>query len=254
MKSVIPCIILIFSFLLSTGALILASKLEKFEAGWRPELSAVWGIVLGTALLVLYRFLIKSLGTRSFQISSSIRQITAAILLVVGIFTVSVICLHGEWMARTEITPGMIIDDLLYQVRPAYGEEVGFRFGLANLTFGFFGFYPALIAGAVPFGLIHIMNFATGHPVEWDYILGVSLGGLLLTAIFMNFNLMASVIAHYVWNFLALFFSKGFGLPQERLEGAPLSLAALALASAYLIWRYGNLHKSGSSAIGMSKS
>jgi membrane protease YdiL (CAAX protease family) len=88
--------------------------------------------------------------------------------------------------------------------------------------------------GAIPFGLLHLLNFASGDQIQWNYILGTTLAGLFLSLIFLRHGLMAAILAHYLWNVLASLSVEVFQIPQEVLEGGRGTYSALVVLCIWL--------------------
>ena len=124
---------------------------------------------------------------------------------------------------------------MLFEVRPTLIEEIAFRFGLAFFALKFYGRVAAMIAGSIPFGLLHLLNFLSGQPIQWDYILGTGIAGLFLTMVFLRFNLAASIATHFTWNVLATLSSITFSFNLQNLEAAKSNLAILLLLSISLM-------------------
>lgn len=130
-----------------------------------------------------------------------------------------------------------IFNKALFQLRPAIIEEVGFRFGLVLLALHFFGKKAALFAGSVPFGILHLLNFMSGQEIQWDYIFGTSIAGLFLSLVFLNFNLGAVIVTHYIWNVFTSLYAKIFSFDPELLEANPATLIVLIMLSLWLFYR-----------------
>lgn len=230
MLTIIAC------FTAAVSSLFLANNIERQFGGWR------WLATMPVALMVgafLYALLVKVHNAN--QVKWNARYFQKNLLAWgaaygAGVFVTSflIFAINKGPLSPMAISGGDLAEHFLYNFRPAIIEEVGFRFGLVLATLHFFGRIPALVAGSVPFGLLHLSNFATGQEIYWDYILGTSVAGLFLTLVFLNYNLGAAVMVHFIWNVLAQSSAQIFSFSQEELEGGAGTLAVLALCSVWL--------------------
>jgi len=112
---------------------------------------------------------------------------------------------------------------MLANVFPALVEEITFRGGIVHFLTTFWGKTVGLIGGSVPFGIIHFVGRIFGHPVDFFHVVGVSMAGLTLSVLYLEFGLLPAVGFHWTWNFLCPQWVKVFNLPQkggvQLLEG-----------------------------------
>jgi membrane protease YdiL (CAAX protease family) len=141
-----------------------------------------------------------------------------------------------------------LIDDLhlpmLLHVFPAANEEVTFRYGIVHAVGAMFGTKYSLLAGSVPFGLLHFLGRLFGNPANLQQVLGASLGGLLLSIIYVRYGgLLACVACHWIWNTMGEQWVKVYALNPKlgasTFEGAWTTAAVLVVACGVLLllWR-----------------
>lgn len=222
-------IIICFVIFVATILTLLASNyLERLSMDWRPYTAAVVGAVFSLILYSIIRFI-----QDKYQIQQKLfftphslwgAIISLSIFLISSLF-ISASDQHGD------VTASMIGRQMLFQLRPALIEEIGFRYGIVALAGFFFGGPAGLIAGTIPFGILHLLNFNSGAGIQWDYIIGTSVAGFYLSVVFLKMNLGAAILAHYSWNVLASVFSVLWQIPQERIEGAWSTLILLMIFS-----------------------
>lgn len=235
MHKVFRVLILAGCFFTTLGALILSNAIEGLIPEWRPFVAAFAGSILAFILYLFISYLQK-FSVIKFQ-CPLLSQESWLGLAYAGVAFAASISFQQEQIGApgSDIAP-VIIEQMLFQLRPALIEEVGFRFGIVVFALGFFGFFPAIIAGSIPFGLLHIMNFISGLPIDWLYIIGTSVAGLFLTLLFLNYGLAAAIIAHYSWNVLASVTANIFKISQVEIEGSLSTLAILTLFSCWLYY------------------
>jgi membrane protease YdiL (CAAX protease family) len=107
---------------------------------------------------------------------------------------------------------------------PAALEEAGFRGGVVHIFAAAWGQWAGLLAGSVPFGVLHLLNFIFGNPSNLTHVVGVSVAGWLLSLLYLRFGLGAAFACHWVWNSLATNWTRAFQLPRDSaivlFEGA----------------------------------
>lgn len=237
MKRIAQTLILLSCFAATVGALVLSNRIERIFLEWRPLTAAVVGTLLSAILflsilraqkLLCIPYDSKPMGANSWigVLYSSLAFITSFLFLVPDLSEVA-----------SRPSAQLLLDQALFQLRPALIEEVGFRFGIVVFAVAFFGRIPGLIAGSIPFGILHLLNFLSGQPIYWEYIIGTSIAGLFLTLIFMGFGLVAAILAHYTWNVLASVSSEVFRIPQENIEGGTPTLLVLLVLCAWVYFK-----------------
>ncbi len=87
------------------------------------------------------------------------------------------------------------------QVHAACLEETFFRGGTVHFLAGFFGPGWAYLGGSVPFALMHFWH--VGFSLR--YLACISSAGLLLSAVYIEYGLLAAIGVHYAWNVLSCF-------------------------------------------------
>ncbi len=204
----------------------------------RPIVTALFGLIVGFSFYEFLRYLLKKL-----KISAKQKQFTchgfkhgSLYGLIAFVFSFAIFIIpnwpdHG-FLKIDLITFG---SKILFEIKPAFLEEVAFRFGLAFFALQFYGRIGALVAGSIPFGILHLLNFIAGEPIQWDYIVGTSIAGLFLTAIFLRFNLSAAIATHFTWNVFASLSSICLAYNSQNLEGAVSTLIVLLLLSSLLL-------------------
>lgn len=228
---ILPVRLFVFSIIFAATVLSLmaSNRIENALPGYRPYLAAACGIAFS---FVLYAFISWILRAKSQLATTNIIRLDSS-LHGLGIALIAFNFSLAAFSFTHKINFGgfdysNLFSQLLFQVRPALIEEVGFRFGLALFASIYFGRTAGVIAGALPFGIMHLLNFATGQPIIWNYILGTTVAGALLTLIFFRHGLLAAILAHYCWNVFASVSARSFSFQQEALEGAATTFAVLA--------------------------
>lgn len=127
----------------------------------------------------------------------------------------------------------------LGNILPAFGEEIAFRATFVHLFAQISGLFGSLLSGSLPFGLLHLLGRLLGEPVDLQQIVGVSLGGLLLSALYLRFGLFAAIGCHWAWNAFASQWVRVYGLSLEsginEFEGASSTILVLLVANLLLI-------------------
>lgn len=206
---------------------MLANMVERSVPEWRSEIAVATGLIFGSLL-----FFVIVRTQRAFSIDRTRDHFSSSTLygLIYGIIailtSVSFILWGSDWRVEN-LSMSNIVNQLLFQIRPAVIEEVGFRYGIVVFALVFFGRTSALIVGAVPFGILHLLNFISGQPIYWEYIFCTAVAGLFLTLVFLRHGLGAAILAHYTWNVCAAVFSEVLKIPQERIEGGSATFAVL---------------------------
>jgi membrane protease YdiL (CAAX protease family) len=133
-----------------------------------------------------------------------------------------------------------IFSPMLLHVYPAATEEVTFRYGLVHAVGSIAGLNSSLIAGSIPFGLLHLAPRLFGNAVSIQQALGASLGGLLLSIVYVRYGgLLACAGCHWIWNVLSQqwpkVYSQDLHAGVQAFEGAWTTIILLALASGLLV-------------------
>jgi membrane protease YdiL (CAAX protease family) len=110
-------------------------------------------------------------------------------------------------------------------------EETAFRGGVVHFVATYFGGAWGLMAGSVPFGLLHLLNLFFGIPVDFSQMMGLFAAGLLLSLVYLRLGLIAAVEVHWIWNSLNGLWVGALALPsgtgQMIFEGAWTTTAVL---------------------------
>ncbi len=122
---------------------------------------------------------------------------------------------------------------------PAAVEETAFRGGIVHFTSAYLNPTWGLVAGSVPFGVLHFFGRLFGNPVTLQHALGVSVAGLLLSLLYMKFGLVSAFGCHWVWNSLCGQWVKAMSLPRpggvQAFEGSRTTAVVLVSLSLLLI-------------------
>ena len=117
---------------------------------------------------------------------------------------------------KPQISPFFNVGHLLLQILgnlfPAIVEEMGVRGGLVNVLSATVNNTVGILGGSLFFGFIHLVGRFFGNPVNLSHVLGYSIGGLLLTLIYMRYGLFCAVGWHCIWNALLNTWTKTFNL------------------------------------------
>ena len=127
----------------------------------------------------------------------------------------------------------------------ALGEEVVFRAGIVHFTVHFFGPMWGLLAGSIPFGFLHLLGNFFGQKRKASQIFGITLAGLMLTLVYLNFGLIAAFLCHLVWNSTVDGWAQVYGTSSKEttndIEGSWLTCAVLIKTSLVLLALYFSL-------------
>lgn len=243
MRTIFQYLILLCYFVSTIVCLVISAKIESFVPDWRSVIAVANGIGFGLLLFMLCSKVNNAFSIAPFKVYSS-KENLWGVLYATFVFTLSLIfaAVDTDWHFESFVF-NKVFDQILFQIRPAIIEEVGFRYGIAGLIFAFFGLVPALVAGSIPFGILHMLNFLSGDPIYWEYIIGTTVAGLFLTLVFLRHGLVAAILAHYTWNVLASTSAEILRIPQEKIEAGYPTLIILAVVSVWLFWSNQKLKK-----------
>lgn len=227
----------------TVASILGANALERIVPEYRNYAAAVTGILFGLTLYQGISAIANKFGVRRpadfLAFGNAVKGLSYSFI----IFAISLVLLIAQDQLKFSFSgpPGiLLIEQIFFQLRPALIEEIGFRFGLVLLGFAFFGRNFGLLAGSLPFGVLHLLNFMSGQEVIWEYIVGTAIAGLYLSLVFMNYGLVAAIVAHYSWNVLAATSAQLYSFKQEQLEGGTGTLILLLLSSAVLLIQHRN--------------
>ena len=223
--------LIILCFAISVFSLIATNKLESHFEASRPIASAIFGLVFSGLFFYGLIRLYDATGVKQNYTHWNYKDISISFGITLLVFASSIALLLLEGHSFTHFNGAKFLDFLLYQIRPATIEEVGFRFGIVTIAVFYFNLNVGILLGAIPFGVLHLLNFLSGGEIYWLYILGTGVAGIFLSVIYLRFGLYAAVLVHYVWNVLASTAASSSSFKQEQLEGGVGTLAILLIAS-----------------------
>jgi membrane protease YdiL (CAAX protease family) len=112
-------------------------------------------------------------------------------------------------------------------------EEAGFRAGVVHIATAAWGQLAGLLAGSIPFGVLHLLGFIFGRPPSLTHVISVSAAGWLLSLLYLQFGLTSAFACHWVWNSLASNLARAFQLPRRTgvmmFEGAWTTVLVLVI-------------------------
>lgn len=212
--------------------LLVISRTESLEI--KIGVSAFLGVLLFVGLIKLISFL-----ARKAALPPSPWNSFRSVWVGIGIgFVVS--GLSGYLYAQTQskiINWSTFLTQLpsssVASIGPATVEEAVFRYGIVHGTTYLSGSILGCTLGSVPFGLLHLINKLMGQNISLEYIIGVTLAGLLLSLLFIKHGLWAAIGCHWIWNSLANPWIKAMNLNKTSgmsdFEGAFTTNAVLLL-------------------------
>ena len=199
-KWILLLILALFLALLMYG---FASMPSMFMKGWGAWVLAV---AASAAMLALYR-VFAHLFEGAYPQDLPLKKLVPHLALGMGIGIVSIGLVAGVMMALGLYTVDSVnkvwkdlIDPFLMFLVVAVGEEVAFRGVLFRWIDERFGFWWALVASALIFGLIHITN---DNATLWSSVaIAIEAGLLLGIAYKWSGNLWVPIGFHWTWNFV----------------------------------------------------
>ncbi len=127
---------------------------------------------------------------------------------------------------------------LLGNITPAATEEIAFRFSLVHMISSLYNPAAAMLAGSVPFGLIHLIGRFFGQEVGPMHVIAVSLAGLLLSLVYLRYGLLAAIGCHLMWNSLSIQWVEAYALDLKsgsiKFESASTTIAVLIVVNIFL--------------------
>jgi membrane protease YdiL (CAAX protease family) len=200
----------------------------------RSILSAIFGIIFSLLLYYFIEFLFRK---SSINKIIGIRLRNCLFGLILGL-TVSFLCGIGFLITHDyQIQWTMLVHNLhlriLNNISPALLEELVFRHGIVHAGYLIFGEKFALLFGSIPFGLLHLVGIFFGQSVGLLQVIGISLGGLLLSYTYIEWGLGAVVCLHLIWNAFSVQWAEAFGLDIKmgpaQIEGSLSTIVVLTL-------------------------
>ena len=227
---------ILFFFLCTVGVLILSNKIENIFPEYQNVIAAILAISLGFSFFKAIEIILKKLAVTTDKLKISNLRKGFSLGFIVLFFSVSVLYLSGYTLSLEKFGWEKIFDQILFQLRPAILEEIGFRFGIVSIASHFFGNRVALILGSIPFGVVHLLNFTSGEAIYWEYIIGTTVAGIFLTSVYFSYGLLGAIGAHYSWNVFASISSQASTFKQENLE-AGLWTYCILISCSLLLFR-----------------
>lgn len=227
-------------FFSTVGLILLSNKIERLSPEFRSIIAAFLGVTFGFLFFKIIQFIFQKLNvpTISFSRDSLVDLVKGSTWGIIAFFSsVYILYFLGHSTDLSQLKANSVFNQVSFQFRPAILEEVGFRFGIVSVGLHYFGRNTALILGAVPFGVSHLLNFLTGDPIYWEYILGTSIAGLFLTAAYFAYGVLGAISAHYTWNVLASLSSKASSFKQQELEAGFGTYFVLVILTIYLLYK-----------------
>jgi membrane protease YdiL (CAAX protease family) len=230
------------------GLIIAGSCIAVFIAPMSPGLTrailtATLGIIFSLLLFYFIEFIFRKASINKI-IGIKLRNIFFGLILGLA---VSFFCGIGFLITHNyTIQWLMLVHNLhiriLNNISPALLEEIVFRHGIVHAGYVIFGEKIALILGSIPFGLLHLIGIFFGQPVGMLQVIGISLGGLLLSYTYIEWGLGAVVGLHLIWNTFSVQWSEAFGIDIKsgpaQIEGSFSTIVILALTCLiFIIYR-----------------
>jgi len=166
-----------------------------------PVWGPLWGIVLSCLTLLAWRLLSAWQGIAGPRLGSPF-----GLLLGVGIGAIltvcSVIAMGVVGGYPVELHPPsrfMLLNWPAQQVRAACLEETFVRGGTVHFLTSFFGPGWGYFCGSVPWALMHFCN----GWFSWRCFVCIVSAGLMLSAVYLEYGLLAAIGVHYAWNALS---------------------------------------------------
>jgi membrane protease YdiL (CAAX protease family) len=200
----------------------------------RAILTATLGVIFSLLLYSLIEFIFRKTSVNKI-IGINLKNCFLGSML--GL-TVSFFCGLGFFITHNySIQWLMLVHNLhiriLNNISPALLEEIVFRHGIVHAGYIIFGEKIALLLGSIPFGLLHLIGIFFGQPVGVLQVIGISLGGLLLSYTYIEWGLGAVVGLHLIWNTFSVQWSEAFGIDIKsgpaQIEGSISTIIVLAL-------------------------
>jgi membrane protease YdiL (CAAX protease family) len=198
--------------------LLVAAGLICIRFHWRP--GPVSSILLSCLAFLAWRLASARQGIPGPRLGSPL-----GLLLGVGIGAVLTICsiiamgvVGGYPFELHPPSDFTLLHWPAQQVQAACLEETFVRGGSVHFLASFFGSGWAYLGGSVPFALMH---FWSGW-FSWRHLVCISSAGLMLSAAYLEYGLLAAIDAHFTWNVLTRLLIESLNWPvgTSVLEGA----------------------------------
>ena len=203
----------------------------------KASCNAVFGILVFIGLIFLIRRLADFAEIKQPQVGSFRMLIVG---LVAGAILSCAAAVSFSQINHKPIEPSgffeVIRTSSIAHIPYAVTEEAVFRFGIVGGVTNLSGMWPGILAGSVPFGVLHLINLLFGTPVDFQQIIGITVAGIFLSLLYLRFGLWAPIGCHYIWNALLVFWIASMDMDKAAgvvaLEGAwstSLILSIMAL-------------------------
>ncbi|WP_445219346.1 CPBP family intramembrane glutamic endopeptidase [Bradyrhizobium sp. Pa8] len=117
-------------------------------------------------------------------------------------------------------------------------EEVGFRGGLVHSLERLFSSAIALACGGIVFGLAHFFNRFFRQPFIPMHVVAATFAGFMFSALYLQFDLLCAIGAHWGWNSLCRGWTEFFDLDPhngvQAFEGAWTTSILMLTIAAFL--------------------
>ena len=133
----------------------------------------------------------------------------------------------------------VIFDLVIFNILTAIGEEIIFRGTLLNFFVQKHNRYTGLIISSLLFAAIHLLNMLMGQEISLSFLLTLTLAGLFLGLIYLNFGLVSAIAAHYTWNLL----HAGANFDEQNDHTVQIVLTLLCIGLFYRNWKNSNVKK-----------
>ena len=203
-------------------------------------LGPVWGppgsIVLSCLAFLAWRLLSHRQGIAGPRLGSPF-----GLLLGVGIGAILTICsviamgiVAGYPLEFHPPSRFMLLYWPAQQVRAACLEETFVRGGTVHFLASFFGPAWGYLGGSVPFALLHFCN----GWFSWKYLVCITSAGLMLSAVYFEYGLLAAIGVHYAWNALSCLWIDMLNWPvvgRWALEGEWTTMFVMLIATLAIV-------------------
>lgn len=146
---------------------------------------------------------------------------------------------HGQSLNWSSFWPALPTS-AISQISHAMTEEAVFRFGIVAGAASLGGTLTGILAGSLPFGVLHLLNRFFGAPVDAQQVVGIIVAGVLLSLLYLRYGLWATIGCHYVWNCLSILWVDGMQMERSSgitaFEGAWSTSALTAICCLIVIY------------------
>ncbi|WP_445722823.1 lysostaphin resistance A-like protein [Flavobacterium sp.] len=128
---------------------------------------------------------------------------------------------------------------VIFNILTAIGEEIIFRGTLLNFFVQKRNQYIGLVISSLLFASIHLLNMLMGQEIGLSFLLTLTLAGLFLGLIYLNFGLVSAIATHYIWNLL----HAGANFNEQSGYTVQIVLTLLCIGLFYINWKNSNAEK-----------